>query len=164
MAQTKTKSRSKSSSSKSKPAKSKSTKPKSSKAKGPKAKASASKGSSGAKPSAKGSSNGAGPQGIASKAKLPLVAGGAALAGAAGGIALAATKQARKSGVAKALARRPKVKIKAGDMAKAAKEVGNFSAQMGELTMELRRARESGNGKKHRSPIEVVLQGLTARR
>jgi hypothetical protein len=51
-------------------------------------------------------------------------------------------------------------------MAKAAKEVGNFSAQVGELATELQRARESanGNGSKHRSPVEVVLQGLTARR
>ncbi|HET8565759.1 MAG TPA: hypothetical protein VFL77_04710 [Solirubrobacterales bacterium] len=79
-------------------------------------------------------------------------------------MALAATKGAGKSGVAKALARRPKIKIDSGDMAKAAKEVGNFSAQVGQLANELQRARESGNGKKHRSPIEVVLQGLTARR
>jgi hypothetical protein len=100
---------------------------------------------------------------VAGKAKVPLLAGGAALAGAAGGMALATTKQARKSGVAKAIARRPKVKVKSGDIAKAAKEVGNFSAQMGELTKELQRARESGNGKR-RSPVEVVLQGLTARR
>ncbi len=151
MAQTKSKAKPKS---KPTSAKSKSAKPKTSKAKSPKPKVAASK----------SSSNGARPKSAASKAKLPLVAGGAALAGAAGGMALAATKQARKSGVAKALARRPKVKIKSGDVAKAAKEVGTFSAQMGELTNELRRARESGNGKKHRSPIEVVLQGLTARR
>jgi hypothetical protein len=155
MAQTKSKPKAKSKSTSSKSKSSKSTKPKASKPK-----AAASKSSS----STKSSSNGSRPQSAASKAKLPLVAGGAALAGAAGGIALAATKQARKSGVAKALARRPKVKIKSGDVAKAAKEVGNFSAQMGELTNEIRRARESGNGKKHRSPIEVVLKGLTARR
>jgi hypothetical protein len=49
-------------------------------------------------------------------------------------------------------------------MAKAAKEVGNFGAQVGELATELQRARESADGKRHRSPIEVVLQGLTARR
>jgi HAMP domain-containing protein len=79
-------------------------------------------------------------------------------------MALAATRGARKSGVAKSLARRPKVKIDSGDVAKAAKEVGNFSAQVGELANELRRARESADGKKHRSPVEVVLQGLTARR
>lgn len=99
----------------------------------------------------------------ASKAKVPLVAGGAAIAGAAGGMALAASKRGRKSGIAAAMARRPKIKIDSGDVAKAAKEVGNFSAQVGELATELQRARESADGK-HRSPVEVVLQGLTARR
>lgn len=99
----------------------------------------------------------------ASKAKMPLVAGGAALAGAAGGMALAASKQGKRNGLAKAMRRRPKIKIDSGDVAKAAKEVGNFSAQVGELAHELQRARESGSDK-HRSPVEVVLQGLTARR
>lgn len=89
----------------------------------------------------------------ASKAKVPLVAGGAALAGAAGGFALAASKKGRKG-----------VGLKSGDLAKAAKEVGNFSAQVGELATELQRARESARNGRHRSPIEVVLQGLTARR
>ena len=99
----------------------------------------------------------------ASKAKVPLVAGGAAIAGAAGGMALAASKQGKKGGLSKAMTRRPKIKIDTGNVAKAAKEVGNFSAQVGELANELQRARESADGK-HRSPIEVVLQGLTARR
>ncbi|HEV2790696.1 MAG TPA: hypothetical protein VGV69_05305 [Solirubrobacterales bacterium] len=100
---------------------------------------------------------------VASKAKVPLVAGGAALAGAAGGLALAASKGGKKSGLGKAMARRPKIKIDSGDVAKAAKEVGNFSAQVGELASELQRSRETANGR-HRSPVEVVLQGLTARR
>ena len=98
----------------------------------------------------------------ASKAKIPLVAGGAALAGAAGGLALASSK-ARKSGVGKAIARRPKIKLNSGDVARAAKEVGNFSTQVGELANELQRNRVEANGK-HRSPVEVVLQGLTSRR
>lgn len=100
----------------------------------------------------------------AGKAKIPLVAGGAALAGAAGGLALASSK-ARKSGVGKAIARRPKIKLNSGDLARAAKEVGNFSTQVGELAGELQRNREQANGNgKHRSPVEVVLQGLTSRR
>jgi hypothetical protein len=100
----------------------------------------------------------------ASKAKLPLIAGGAAIAGAAGGMALAASKQGRKSGLARAVRRRPKFKVSSRDVTKAAKEVGSFSAQVGELANELQRARESADGNKHRSPVEVVLQGLTARR
>lgn len=98
-----------------------------------------------------------------SKAKVPLVAGGAALVGTAGGLALAASKQSRKSRLGRAMTRRPKVKIDSKDVARAAKEVGNFSAQVGELANELQRARESANGRR-RSPVEVVLQGLTARR
>lgn len=88
---------------------------------------------------------------------------GAALAGAAGGLALASSKHARKSGIGKAIARRPKVKLKSGDLAKAAKEVGKVSTQVGELASELQRNREEANGQ-HRSPVEVVLQGLTSRR
>lgn len=87
---------------------------------------------------------------VASKAKVPLVAGGAAIAGAAGGMAITASKQGRKKGLKglkKAMPGKPKVKIKSGDLVKAAKEVGNFSAQMGELAGELQRAREA-NGKK----------------
>lgn len=99
----------------------------------------------------------------ASKAKVPLIAGGAALAGAVGGAALAARHEHRRGGLTKAL-RKPRIKLTSGDVAKAAKEVGNFSAQMGELATELQRARESTDNAKHRSPVEVVLQGLTARR
>jgi hypothetical protein len=103
---------------------------------------------------------------MASKAKLPLVAGGAALAGAAGGVALAASKRARKSAIEAAMQRRPKIKLDSSDVARAAKEVGNFSAQVGELASELQRNREAahGSGGGHRSPVEVVLQGLTSRR
>jgi hypothetical protein len=100
---------------------------------------------------------------VASKAKVPLVAGGAALAGTAGGLALAASKQGRKSKLGKAMTRRPKVKINSKDVARAAKGVGDFSAQVSEIAGGLESAASGKNGK-HRSPIEVVLQGLTARR
>ena len=102
----------------------------------------------------------------ASKAKTPLLAGGAALAGAAGGMAIGAMR--RHSHPHKVLGVKmpqPKrVKVRSRDVARAAKEVGSFGQQVGELAIELRHAREeSGNGK-HRSPVEVVLDGLTARR
>jgi hypothetical protein len=93
----------------------------------------------------------------ASKAKVPLMAGGAALAGAAGGLALG-TRQAhhRKNGLGG---------VSSKDLAKAARKAGDVGAQVGEIALEVRRAREStnGHGKAHRSPIEVVLQGLTSR-
>lgn len=88
--------------------------------------------------------------GAASKAKVPLLAGGAALAGAAGGMALGA-HQARRTGASH-------------DFAKAAKGVGKFGAQMGHLASELQQTREAAGNGKHRSPIEIVLEGLTARR
>jgi len=95
----------------------------------------------------------------ARKAKTPLIAGGAAVAGAAGGLALGA-RQARKS---KTL-RRPKVKIRSQDLARAARDVGQFGMDVGQLAGELRKNREAANGTKSRSPIEVVLDGLTHRR
>jgi hypothetical protein len=91
----------------------------------------------------------------ASRAKVPLVAGGAALAGAAGGIALGAHRARRHRGIAG---------IDSGDLAKAARKLGNVGMELGELAVEARRARESPNGGSRRSPIEVVLEGLTARR
>jgi hypothetical protein len=106
----------------------------------------------------------------ASKAKVPLVAGGAAIAGAAGGMALAASKKGRKGGLGKALAsgskaipRKPKIKVSSKDVAKAAKGIGDFSAQVSEIAAGVDSAASGRNGK-HRSPVEVVLQGLTARR
>lgn len=91
-----------------------------------------------------------------SKAKVPLLAGGAALAAGAGGLALGARQSHHKSGLAS---------VSSKDLAKAARKVGDVGAQVGEVALEVRRAREAtnGNGKVHRSPIEVVLQGLTSR-
>jgi len=93
----------------------------------------------------------------AGKAKVPLVAGGAALAGAAGGIAaLSARHNHRRRGLGG---------VSSKDLKKAAKKATDVGAQVGEIALEVRRARERTNGHgAHRSPIEVVLQGLTARR
>jgi hypothetical protein len=101
----------------------------------------------------------------ASKAKVPLMTGGAALVGAAGGVALG-MRQARRHRRGLSIPRRPQMKVDSGDLAKAAKEVGSFGAQMGQLASELRHNREAANSGKqqHRSPLEVVLEGLTARR
>jgi len=95
---------------------------------------------------------------VASKARTPLLASGAALAGVAGGIAIGARGAHQVKGM-----RRPKVKIDSHDLAKAAKEVGQFGMDVGQLASELRRNREQANGAKRRSPVEVVLDGLTHR-
>jgi hypothetical protein len=91
----------------------------------------------------------------AGKAKVPLLAGGAALAGAAGGIALGSRQSHHRSGLKG---------VSSKDLAKAARKAGDVGAQVGEIALEVRRARESKNGNgRTRSPIEVVLQGLTSR-
>lgn len=87
------------------------------------------------------------------KAKVPLLAG-AALAGVAGGAAIGAHQARRHRGIGG---------VNSDDLSRAARRMGDFGAQMGEVAIELRRARQASNGK-HRSPVEVVLEGLTSRR
>jgi hypothetical protein len=55
---------------------------------------------------------------------------------------------------------------KAGkDLASTGERVGRFTENLGEFAAEMRKTREAiDNRAKHRSPIEVLLQGLTARR
>lgn len=75
------------------------------------------------------------------KAKVPLLAGGAVLVGAAGGAALSSGRSGRKVlGVRMPQGKR--VKIRSKDLRKAAKEVGTFGQQVGELTSELQRIRK----------------------
>lgn len=101
-----------------------------------------------------------------SKVKTPLLASGVALAGAAGGLAIG-TMRSRRSHSHKALGLKmpqgKRVKIRSRDVAKAAREVGTLSQHVAELATELRHVRENNDGGKHRSPVEVVLDGLTAR-
>lgn len=102
------------------------------------------------------------------KARVPLLAGGAVIAGAAGGAALASRQSHRHRGFTNGIAHSVR-KIDADDVARAAKRVGDATARAGQFAADFQRARESSNGAgngngKHRSPIEVVLQGLTTRR
>lgn len=97
-----------------------------------------------------------------SRARVPLLASGAAIAGAAGGAVLASRQAHRHGGLAGAVR-----KIEADDVARAARRVGDVSARMGQFAVDLQHAREASNGTGnggHRSPVEVVLQGLTTRR
>ena len=100
-----------------------------------------------------------------SKAKIPLLAGGAAVAGTVGGLVLGASRSGEKV-LGVRLPKSKRVKLRSRDFSKAAKEVGRFGENVGELTTELRHAREglaSGDGKQS-SPIEVLLSSLTSRR
>lgn len=99
----------------------------------------------------------------ADKVKWPAVAGGAALAGLAGGLALGAK---RNSGGKVLGMRLGNGRGKAGkNLAEAGKNVGRFSENVGQFAAEVRKTREAiENGSKHSSPIEVVLRALTTRR
>jgi hypothetical protein len=99
------------------------------------------------------------------KAKIPLLAGGAAVAGTVGGLVLGASRSGDKVLGIK-LPKSKRVKLRSRDLSKAAKQVGRFGENVGELTTELKRAREglaNGEGKQS-SPVEVLLSGLTSRR
>jgi hypothetical protein len=97
----------------------------------------------------------------ADKVKWPAVAGGAALAGLAGGVALGAKRTSggkrlgihgHGGGTGKSLLR-------------ASENLGRVSENVGQFAAEVRRTRETiEEGSKHRSPIEVLLRALTARR
>jgi hypothetical protein len=108
----------------------------------------------------------------AGKAKGPALTGGAALAGLVGGMVIATRGGRRKVlGMPIPGTRRPLVKIKtprrnhvAKDVVKAAGQVGSAGRQMAELATEVRLARQQLDGGRRRSPIAVVLEGLTARR
>jgi len=90
------------------------------------------------------------------------VAGGAALAGLAGGLALGAKRNSGR----KVLGMRVGNGAEAGrNLAEASKNVGRFSENVGQFAAEVRKTREAiESGSKHSSPIEVVLRALTARR
>ena len=85
---------------------------------------------------------------IASKLRTPAIAGGAVVVGLAGGIALGR----RGSHSASA------------NLAEAAKQIGHFGEKVGDLATEVRIVREGVAHSPRRSPIEVVLEGLTSRR
>jgi hypothetical protein len=99
----------------------------------------------------------------AGKARVPLLAGGAALVGTVGGVMIGATRSGGKV-LGVNLPHPKRVKIDSSDLAKAAKEVGRFGENVGELTAELKRTREGLADGAHGSPIEVLLRGLTNRR
>lgn len=112
------------------------------------------------KPQARELSNGKVANG---RATLPLVAGGAALVGAAGGVALGAAKSgSRVLGVR--LPHPKRVQIRSKDLSKAAKRVGSFGDQVGDLTAELRSFRRGAQDGNANSPLEILLKGLTDRR
>jgi hypothetical protein len=98
----------------------------------------------------------------ANAAKVPAVAGGAALAGLVGGVALARGGRRRVLGVPVPGTRRPLVKI--NGRGSGTKQLMKTGRQVAELAVEVRQARQQLATERRRSPVEVVLEGLTARR
>jgi hypothetical protein len=95
---------------------------------------------------------------IASKAKGPALATGAAAAGIAGGMFIASRRSRPKLFGAVPLPR------PGGTMESVGKGLLKTSENVGQLTEEVRRVREGIEAdSKRRSPIEVVLHGLTRR-
>jgi len=97
----------------------------------------------------------------AGKVKWPAMAGGAALAGLVGGVALGSKRSTGKlSGL------RPRAGGDTGkNLAKAGENLGRFGENVGLFASEMRKTREAiESGSKHSSPVEVVLRALTARR
>ncbi|HSJ18417.1 MAG TPA: hypothetical protein VK920_10015 [Solirubrobacterales bacterium] len=97
---------------------------------------------------------------VASKAKGPAVATAAGVAGVAGGLLIAQRRS------------KPSVLARGGNtmesaskgLLKATENVGKASERVGRLSEEVRRVREGIEaGGKRRSPIEVLLDGLTHR-
>lgn len=100
---------------------------------------------------------------VAGKVKGPALAAGAALAGLAGGMAV----QSKRDSGRKVLGMRLGSGVgKTGkNLADAGQTVGQFTENLGAFATEMRKTREAiDNRGKHRSPIEVLLQSLTARR
>jgi hypothetical protein len=86
----------------------------------------------------------------ANKAKTPAIAGAAALAGLAGGVALARNGSGRKVGGVR-IPRMPQLNRAPSTgkaLASAASEIGKAGYKLGELTTEVRRVREQATEKK----------------
>jgi hypothetical protein len=96
--------------------------------------------------------------------KTPMIAGGAALGGLAGGFAVAARRNTPRKVLGVATPRRNNAVLTTKNLAIVAQQVALASQRLGELTTEVRRVREETGKSKHRSPVEVVLEGLTSRR
>jgi hypothetical protein len=99
----------------------------------------------------------------AKKFKTPVIAAGAGVAGVAGGIALARRKDKKILGVS--LPNRGTAQVTSKNVASAARNLGAFAERTGRIAEQVRAASEAvgEDGARRKSPIEVVLDGLTRR-
>ena len=96
--------------------------------------------------------------------KTPAIAAGVGLAGVAGGIALRRGTKSKKSPLSVPLSRR-RAKATSKKLSGAVKNVGAVAEQTGQVAERVRQVSAAINGEHSagRSPIEVVLDGLTKR-
>jgi len=96
--------------------------------------------------------------------KTPLIAGSAALGGLAGGLVLGARRNMSRQVLGMTMPPWGNSGSAGRNLASLAKQVAVASERVGDLTTEVRRVREEAAKGTRRSPIEVVLEGLTTRR
>jgi hypothetical protein len=97
--------------------------------------------------------------------KTPMLVGGAGtLAGLAGGIALGARRASKRKtpSIGASIPRLDGDAVKKA--AATARQLGVASQRLGEMATEIQRAGKEPQSSPRRSPLEVVLEGLTARR
>lgn len=90
----------------------------------------------------------------ARRVRMPVLVAGATAAGLAGGLALGSRKARKRRGMVALV----------GALGKAASELGSVGSQLSETRDEARQIRKHLENANKRSPIEVVLDGLTHRR
>lgn len=111
----------------------------------------------------------------ARRVRAPVLAAGAAAAGLAGGLAIGSRMASKRRGLGGLLAHRPRVfgvpigptsgLVKTVEVVgKAAKELSSVSTQLSDTRDEARQIRQHLKMANTRSPLEVVLDGLTHRR
>ena len=121
------------------------------------------------------SANGRAESSAVTKAKAPMLTAGVTAAGLAGGLLLGSRTRSKRRGVAALLAPQRKIlgmpvgrRTGAGRTARAlgrvARELSSATNQVSATTDEVRQLREELEKTTRRSPIEVVLDGLTHRR
>ncbi len=119
--------------------------------------------------------NGSSAASAVSKAKGPMLTAGATAAGLAGGLVLGSRARSKRRGVAAFLApqrrvlgmpvgRKNGVVRAAHALGQVARELSSASNQVSAATDEVRQVREELEKTTRRSPVEVLLDGLTHRR
>ena len=110
-----------------------------------------------------------------SKATKPMLAAGATAAGLAGGLALGSRAASKRRGLAALLAPRRRilgvpvgrqngVVRGAKALGRVARDLSSATGQVSSTTEDIREIREQLDKANRRSPLEVVLDGLTHRR